>query len=48
VTEPRLSDKTIRLGYALLRPVADVPSTSTGFWRSVESFFPYEMGLERR
>jgi hypothetical protein len=36
-----MSDKTIRLGYTLLWPVVGVPSTSTGFWRSIESFFPY-------
>jgi hypothetical protein len=39
--EPRLSDKTIRLGYTLLRLVAAAPSTSTQLWRNAESFLPY-------
>jgi hypothetical protein len=40
-TELRLSSRTTEIGYTLLRPVADALSTSTGFCRSVESFFPY-------
>jgi hypothetical protein len=31
----RLSDRTIELGYTLLRLVADVPSRSTSFWRAL-------------
>jgi hypothetical protein len=40
VIELRLSGKTIGLGYELLRPVANIPSTSTGFSSSTKSLFP--------
>jgi hypothetical protein len=38
--EPRLSGMTTGLGYALLQPAVDAPSTSTELWRNTESFFP--------
>jgi hypothetical protein len=50
VSRPRLSGRITWPGCAPLQLADDAPLTSTGFWRSTGSSFPYkrQTDLERR